>query len=38
MGDTEYGLHQLGLGARPSQSIIEVRRDGPRLPGTLCVG
>jgi predicted phosphodiesterase len=38
MGDTEYGLHQLALGARPSQSIIEVRRDGPRLPGTLVVG
>jgi predicted phosphodiesterase len=38
MGETEYGLHQLGLGARPSQSIIEVRRDGPRMPGTLMVG
>jgi predicted phosphodiesterase len=38
IGDTEYGLHQLGLGARPSQSIIEVRRDGPRMPGTLMVG
>jgi predicted phosphodiesterase len=37
MGDTEYGLHQLCLGARPSQSIIEVRRDGPRVPGTLLV-
>lgn len=38
MGDSEYGLHQLGLGARPSQSIIEVRRGGPRMPGMLLVG
>lgn len=38
MGETDYGLHQLGLGARPSQSIIEIRRDGPRMPGTLMVG
>jgi hypothetical protein len=35
MGDTYYGLHQLGLSARPSQSIIEVRPSGPRIPGTL---
>jgi hypothetical protein len=35
MGDTHYGLHQLGLSARPSQSIIEVRPSGPRVPGTL---
>ncbi len=35
MGDTHYGLHQLGLSARPSQSIIEVRPSGPRIPGTL---
>jgi hypothetical protein len=36
MGDTPYGLQQLGLSSRPSQRIIEIRKSiGPLVPGTL---
>jgi hypothetical protein len=37
VGDTSFGLHQLGVGARPSQRVIEVRRRGPQLPGMFLV-
>jgi hypothetical protein len=38
VGYDPYGAHHMGLGSRPSQCLVEVRRDGPRPVLGLPVG